>query len=195
MSAQLTMCHLLILCIVGQPCPQPPNPATFIGLEGTTPFGTQSTKGIGVSGDGTVVVGDLANDGIRPFRWTQLGGLEDLGTLQGDPWLSAFRASYDGCTVVGSDQFLYGSIAFRWTCDGGMALISGSRFLYPRVARDLSADGSVAVGQLYNSSARRLKAMRWTADGGLASLGALGEVGGESIARAVSADGAPTLPR
>ena len=54
-------------------------------------------------------------------------------------------------------------------------------------AYDISADGSVVVGQSYSSSGR--EAFRWTADGGMTGLGDLPGGTFSSDAYGVSADG------
>jgi probable HAF family extracellular repeat protein len=60
----------------------------------------------GVSADGAVVVGRMTNSAgwYRAFRWTEAGGMEDLGTLPGGTSSEAFGVSADGSIVVGSSD-------------------------------------------------------------------------------------------
>jgi probable HAF family extracellular repeat protein len=75
----------------------------------------------GVSADGAVVVGWAENAAgfYRAFRWTALGGMQDLGTLGGGGSY-ANGVSADGAVVVGGS---YNAArqwrAFRWTALGG----------------------------------------------------------------------------
>lgn len=74
----------------------------------------------GVSADGTVAAGYLDDDTgkHRAFRWTQTGGMVDLGTLGGySVWGSlAWGMSADGKVVVGDAEASNGrDYAFRWT--------------------------------------------------------------------------------
>jgi probable HAF family extracellular repeat protein len=58
-----------------------------------------------VSSDGGVVVGSgspLGNYNPTAFRWTQAGGMEDLGTLPGFTTSTAIGVSDDGQVVVGT---------------------------------------------------------------------------------------------
>jgi len=117
-----------------------------------------------------------------------------LGDLPGGIFSSEANAiSADGSVVVGRGNvnvFVSGGegVAFRWTRDGGMDALGdlpgGS---LKSIARGVSADGSVIVGQ--GNTAAGPEAFRWTAAGGMVGLGDLpgGNVG--SGAFDVSADG------
>jgi probable HAF family extracellular repeat protein len=74
--------------------------------------------------------------------------------------------------------------AFRWTENEGIQELSGLERRRSQ-ARDVSADGSVVVGWLYND-AGDYRAFRWV-NGVVEELGTLG--GQRSLARAVSANG------
>jgi probable HAF family extracellular repeat protein len=144
------------------------------------------SEGSGVSSDGSVVVG-FADTGsaFHAFRWTQAGGMADLGTLGGALSI-AFGVSADGSVVVGGAEITNGDVnAFRWTQAGGMADLGtlGGANSY---ANGVSADGSVVVGQTGTGS--ETDAFRWTQAGGMADLGTLpGDT--NSAANAVSASG------
>jgi len=68
---------------------------------GQLPGGLES-EALGVSADGTVVVGTAINaEGFRrAFRWTESDGMQDLGTLGGVLSLGT-AVSADGQTIVG----------------------------------------------------------------------------------------------
>ena len=107
-----------------------------------------------VSADGAVVVGWVLKYGgwWRAFRWTELGGMQDLGTLGGgDSW--AYGVSADGAVVVGEAySATMRSRAFRWTASGGMqdfGTLSGGNW---SLAYAVSADGSVVVGWAHNAA-------------------------------------------
>jgi probable HAF family extracellular repeat protein len=140
-----------------------------------------------VSADGKTVVGrSIDADGrLRAFRWTESGGMQDLGAL-GGLVSSAFGVSADGAVVVGWASDPYGRThPFRWTESGGMqdlGTFGGST----GDAWAASADGSVVVGAAHNSLGQ-WRAFRWSQSTGLQPLGTLG--GTESGARDISADG------
>lgn len=86
----------------------------------------------GVSRDGTVVVGssDPANAAVgysggdqpitHAFRWTQTGGMVDLGVLSGTNSSVAIATNSDGSVVVGVSASASTDYAFRWTQATGM---------------------------------------------------------------------------
>ncbi len=131
----------------------------------------------GVSADGSVVVGRSTDEGA--FRWTALGGVQYLGGL------GATDVSTDGSVVCGYGYFGVSRRAFLWTADTGLREL-GSLGGGDSVARGISADGAVVVGDSNRSDAYR-HAFRWTAGTGMQDLGTLG--GFESYAHDVSADG------
>jgi len=145
----------------------------------------------GVSADGSVVVG--YNRGIgelnrTAFRWTEAEGMVDL-ELPADPpggeYSRAYAVSADGSTVVGywgGPSPLASQKPFRWTASEGMVDLglSGTAF-------DVSADGSVVVGEAWRSST--LEAFLWTEAGGVVGLGFVPGSDNWSNAHAVSDDG------
>jgi probable HAF family extracellular repeat protein len=153
---------------------------------GTLPGGDES-RAFGVSADGSVVVGMAFNAAgqWRAFRWTEAGGMQELGTL-GGAQSGATGVSADGSVVVGWAYNAAGQLrAFRWTEAGGMQEL-GTLGGYWSEAHGVSADGSVVVGKAVNA-AGQWRAFRWTAARGMQDLGTLG--GDWSEAWGVSADG------
>ncbi|MCA2550875.1 MAG: PEP-CTERM sorting domain-containing protein, partial [Microcystis sp. M53BS1] len=94
----------------------PAHAASFQGL-GDLPGGTFQGSALGVSGDGSVVVGSgNSANGLEAFRWTQAGGIVGLGDLPGGTFQgSALGVSGDGSVVVGYSYSANGLEAFRWT--------------------------------------------------------------------------------
>lgn len=141
-----------------------------------------------VSADGKTVVGRSidAQGRLRAFRWTESGGMQDLGAL-GGLVSSAFGVSADGSVVVGWASDPYGRTRpFRWTESGGMqdlGTFGGST----GDAWAASADGSVVVGAAHNAQGQ-WRAFRWTQATGLQELPGIG--GTESGVRDISSDGA-----
>ncbi len=111
-----------------------------------------------VSGDGSVIVGfSSSSAGQSAFRYTQAGGMTDLGRLAGDTSnYIANGISTDGKVIVGK-SLERGS--FMWTEAGGMQLLAGisSR----RSALDTNANGSVIVGFDYLPGSGDTTAMFW----------------------------------
>lgn len=120
--------------------------------------GTESL-GHGVSGDGSVVVGEARdkNQYWRAFRWTAATGMRDIGTT-GGPMSAAYKVSRDGSAVVGKSLINGQSSserAFRWTARKGMqdlqkelqsAGVRASDGWILSSAVAVSADGTVIVG-------------------------------------------------
>lgn len=156
----------------GSPPPAGP-PPSFQGL-GQLAGGIQSYA-LGVSGNGTVVVGYAVDAASvdHAFRWTAATGMQDLGNL-GVPGAEAYAANLDGSVVVGTSHDGspgLGYHAFRWTASGGMQALPIAN------GWDVSADGAVVVGGAV-----------WTQSGGIQPpLGTLG--GCCTQALGVSSDG------
>jgi len=88
-----------------------------------TPASWFNSEATDVSGDGAVVVGwgSVGEDGWRSFRWTEVGGLQELAAPPGvsNPLRSgrALAVSDNGAVIVGAGG---GLEAFRWTAASGM---------------------------------------------------------------------------
>jgi probable HAF family extracellular repeat protein len=150
--------------------------------------------GRGVSGDGSVVVGEStsSNSGNEAFRWQENNDppMIGLGDLPGGNYASFARAaSYDGAVIVGFSESALGTEAFRWTAvDGmvGLGDLPGGTF--GSTANDVSWDGVTIVGVGDSADGGRAFLWRQNNDPKMISLGILpGAV--NSYATAVSGDG------
>lgn len=137
-------------------------------VEGMRPLGPCCSNAVGLSSDGSVVVGNAWNaDSNHAFRWTEAGGMVDLGSLGGFSTLSsggfsqAAAVSADGRVVVGSSVPLVDSYrprGFRWTQASEMQSVEDwLRANGVTVADDITvsafatnSDGSVVVGHTWN---------------------------------------------
>lgn len=169
----------------------------MVGLGGL-PGNSVVSGAHGVSADGSVVVGHALKSfspvyGAEvPFRWTQAGGMVDLGPMPEGTAGFASAASGDGSVVVGD-----AGNAFRWTEGSGMVGLGNtpSEAFTHTVAWDVSADGSVIVGN--GSTANGAAAFIWDSNHGMRLLRdvlvndyGLDLIGWDlSSASAVSADG------
>jgi probable HAF family extracellular repeat protein len=165
----------------------------MIGL-GDLAGGTFQSFALGVSADGSVVVGwSSSANGSEAFRWTPDGGMVGLGDLPGGGFASyAQNVSANGRVIVGrSASFNGDSEAFRW--ENGIWQPLGSLGYLPffSFAYAVSADGSVVVGWARAAGGTgTVEAFRWRASTG--TMVGLGELEGgsyDSRAYAVSADG------
>jgi probable HAF family extracellular repeat protein len=107
----------------------------------------EATTALGVSADGSVVVGhDIRTGGGRhAFRWTAETGMVDMGFLSGGTSTNseAHNVSADGLVVVGTS----GGEAFRWSQGQGMVGLGDlPGGLFQSAALGVSHDGSVIVG-------------------------------------------------
>jgi len=143
--------------------------------QGLTPLdGAQRSAALAVSSDGQVVVGwRHVTAGTEAFRWTADGGMQGLGDLPGDSYLSgANDVSRDGSVIVGTGTSDRGTEAFRWTADTGLVplgdLPDGE---FSSSAHAVSGDGRVVVGRAAGPTGP--EAFLWTAEQGIQSLTAL----------------------
>lgn len=164
--------------------------AVFIPL-GDLPGGLFSSQALGVSVDGSVVVGQgYGSSGEEAFRWSLSGGMEGLGELPGGVQASRAEAvSSDGSVVVGQSDSELGPLPFRWTREEGMVPLDNRT----GHAYGVSADGAVVVGVgTFDDPFSPLpvsRACRWSLSGGMEDLGDLPGYWADSEARAVSANG------
>ena len=160
--------------------------ASFLGLG--TLSGFMASRGLGISGNGLVVVGSsfTSNTDLEAFRWTEQSGMIGLGTLPDTTGSCAEAASIDGSVIAGSSTFFDVFVAFRWTAAKGLERLTPmDEEIQANTASGISADGTVIVGGA--GGALTSKAYRWTEANGLVTLGTLG--GDTSCAEGVSADG------
>lgn len=153
---------------------------------GPLPGGASSTA-YGVSGDGSVVVGNSrANgwEGPYAWRWTAASAMVDLGWGTDS---NASAVSSDGLVVVGHSIVNSGRVAISWTSTGGMVNLGTLPGGGSSGANAVSADGSVVVGWDTPGGYWDRRAWRWTSAGGMVDLGTLG--GTWANAQGVSADG------
>jgi probable HAF family extracellular repeat protein len=144
------------------------------GLQGVPGF----SQALGVSADGAVIVGEATdmNNRRQAFRWTESTGLIRLALPPNATTASAQAVTPDGSILVGSVGFpATGREALRWTqTDGmiGLGDLPGGRVI--GVANDVSADGSVIVGDsetFYQDGVRAVnEAFYWTASSGMLNL-------------------------
>ena len=123
---------------------------------GDLPGGNYSSTAWAVSADGSVIVGSsgIAN-GNEAFRWTAATGMVGLGDLAGGGFNSiAYGISADGSTVVGygSPDTSWTHEVFRWTAASGMVGLGFLPCDTWTIARAVSADGSIIVGDPQTSS-------------------------------------------
>ena len=171
----------------------PPELTEWYGFRWTQATG-MSSLGLGfvrgVSGDGSVVVGDgyPANNPSQAFCWGTTGAF-GLGILHGGASSSALTVSGDGLSVAGTsftDLTTGGEQAFLWTPANGMVGLAGLPGSNFSEGNGISTDGTTIVGVCDGPNFSQ--AFRWTAADGMTGLGTL-PYGGNSCALATSGDG------
>jgi autotransporter-associated beta strand protein/probable HAF family extracellular repeat protein len=141
-----------------------------------------------LSADGSVVSGWSYNGNYQAYRWTAATGMLDLGSFPAG-WFgpAATGISADGSIVVGSatnSNNLYKPESFFWTAQTGVVSLG----LPASSATAISGNGSVIVGEFFQSNQHQQEAFRWNAMTGAVGLGFLpGDF--ESQALGVNADG------
>src|SRR3989304_1629815 len=98
--------------------------ASFLGLG--TLSGFMASRGLGISGNGLVVVGSsfTSNTDLEAFRWTEQSGMIGLGTLPDTTGSCAEAASIDGSVIAGSSTFFDVFVPFRWSAAKGLERLS-----------------------------------------------------------------------
>ncbi len=169
------------------------------------PGGYSGTAASNVSGDGSVVVGNVWNDSqvAYGFRWTLTNPVTGDGTMVflegfagGSAHSGANGVTADGTVVVGYGTPASGQQqASRWNADGtieSLGNLASNPFLWS-VAGDVSSDGEVVVGTGYRGAAfnNNMEAYIWTQATGMVGLGTDLPEGhyDDTSALAVSADG------
>jgi probable HAF family extracellular repeat protein len=172
----------------------PVHAQSFSGV-GFLPGGGTSVA-LGVSADGTVVVGINSSSFAvtnQAFRWTAAGGMIGLGYLPGDSQSVSAAVNADGSVVAGySTSGIAGRFpqAIRRTGPGGLIGLGYLSGYNGSTAAGVSADGSVVVGISYiNEMCCDTQAVRWTAAGGMVGLGSVSGYYRVSFATGVNADG------
>ncbi len=154
----------------------------IIGL-GDLPSGPFESEATGVSADGTIVVGnativlpgDITETPVgRAFRWTQSGGMVDLGSPAPGLTVTAAGVSSDGVVTVGHTWDGTGTAdPFLWTESSGMILLphppQGIGETRPHA---VSGNGSIIVGETFTtrSGSNELEAFLWDNVNGTRSL-------------------------
>jgi uncharacterized membrane protein len=125
--------------------------------------GSSYSSPYGLSRDGSVVVGDSS---VRAFRWSLVGGIQDLGDLPGhfNEGSIAYGCSADGLAVVGS----YGDTAFLWTAARGLHDVGPDVPLLRPRCWAVSGDGTFLV--VAGVTGSRYAVMRWSPPTGAVEL-------------------------
>ena len=141
-----------------------------------------SASAIGVSADGSVIVGgSTSGSGSRAFRWTASGGMEGLPhptELSGKFVSSMSDVSADGNKAIGRVVSTFGSPPpdspmAMWTAAEGTFLLEnpdGSYFHTLPSPNKLSADGSTVIGEGLRLYRFLPQAWRWTEETGMTYL-------------------------
>ena len=164
----------------------------------------RETEAHGLSADGSLIVGEASSSTAfrRSFIRTPTTGMQDIGTpiVPNGPDFSVSRAfgiSATGSVIVGESVPIQTSSqpnliprAFRFTPSGGFEFLTTLPNEIQSRANAVSADGTVIVGDSYDTNTFLSHAFRWKA-GMAQDLGNLG--GGESFAMATSSDGSVVI--
>lgn len=131
------------------------------------PAGYSASAANGVSGDGSVIVGEIGRPtgGRRAMRWTAATGMVDVGRPRASDLASDFTGiSRDGATAIGKSTGPTESTdAFTWTQEGGWRLLPvfpGTTARYDSFPSTTNSDGSVVVGS-FDATGALSRAVVW----------------------------------
>jgi len=150
-----------------------------------------TVEALAISADGSAVAGysTLTGGSYRAVRWTEAGGLQNLGVVPGGLRSLGFAISGDGSIVTGMSVVSGGGHVFRWTAAGNMQDLGTIPAQNVSYGYAISASGNVIAGG--PSSTGVGHAFIWTATGGLVDVGLLPDApaGASSSIFALSSDG------
>ncbi len=124
--------------------------------------GAFRTVATGISANGAAIAGYYfdANFNTHPIRWTQVGGIQDLGALPGQTNGQAIGTNNDGSVVVGiSGQ------AFSWTPADGMKALRSLAGSGVSTANAITPNGYFMAGASYDGGFTNGIAQLWTKSG------------------------------
>lgn len=142
------------------------------GMQDLGTLGGRGSFGQGISGDGSVVVGESWNaedtDG-EAFRWTEATGMQSLGTL-GGTFSGAHVVSEDGAVIAGwsTTATSPSGLPFRWTLESGMQPL-GTLYGQLGYPTSMTDDGGVILGIEYSPDGR-VHASYWNEALGMVEL-------------------------
>lgn len=147
--------------------------ASFTPL-GDLAGGEFASYAYGVADTGIVAGVSRSANGLEAFRWTAVGGMENLGTLNSatkNAYSQGAAISANGNVIVGVSGTEAGLEAFRWTADAGLSGLGAIAGGFPvsSDARGVSDDGLVTVGT--SNSTDGTQPFLWTAATGPVGLG------------------------
>jgi uncharacterized membrane protein len=141
------------------------------------PPGFEGASGAaGITPDGRVVVGSMWPDlGLAPhfhtpgfaFRWTNEGGMVNIGRPVGTTSVHPTGVSDDGGTIVGTAYGWERHRPFRWTEQTGMSFLEEPEESRDTFARGMDSDAGVVVGDALLTSGPHL--LTWS-DRGMQGL-------------------------
>jgi probable HAF family extracellular repeat protein len=128
-----------------------------LGVVGNRDYSTA----VSVNSEGSVIVGHSGNYSgdpsaldIRAFRWTDAGGMQDLGVLSGSRYSYASATDASGAVVTGWCEGISSVTAFLWHRNFGMVSLSAhlssqgldtTGWAFETI-RGISADGRYVAG-------------------------------------------------
>jgi probable HAF family extracellular repeat protein len=124
---------------------------SFRGI-GQMPTATFGTYSVGVSGDGSTIMGYgwvcaagqktcTSSGSVRAFRWTVASGYQIIDGIGNSDYYGAGAISFDGSVVVGEHAIENKFDAFRWTA------ATGVKRLPFNIATAVTADGTTVAGE------------------------------------------------
>ena len=126
---------------------------------------------MGLSEDGSVLVGQTTELPKQAFRWSPTTGVEQLGTLSGLSSCTVDRISADATTIFGSCQnWPDPGTTFVWSEGSGIAPVQQGTTACQMYPYALSDNGASAFGTAACGATQARAAIRWSAATGVVPL-------------------------